>query len=126
MLDSLFLILYTTYRYMITKVNNKSPFRVTKDEIKSSSEWNKMTLDRFTKQHGDPFHIPEGDEHQVPSIDFGPTIEKPSEEELDVAVHSLEDEIKKLQEEDKKKMLPKQEAKPTPVKDDFYDDWLNE
>lgn len=112
---------------MFTKVNNKSPFSVSKKQLKSGSAWNQVAKDRFIKQHGDVDHIPEGDNHSVPVQHFGPQIPHHSEEEMKIAVSSLEDQIKQLQQQDeeKKQMQAQKQAEQKP-KDDFYDDWLNE
>lgn len=110
---------------MITKVNNHSPFTVKKSELKSGAAWNQMAQDRFIKQHGSVDHIPEGDNHAVPVFDEGPTIPKPTEEEMHSAVSSLEEQINKLKDADKNRPVsPSPAPKNEPVKDDFYDDWI--
>ena len=109
---------------MLTKVNNHSPLTVTKKELNDSRSWSKLTKERFIKQHGDVEHIPEGDNHAVPQHFDGPQIPQHNPQELQDAVGNLEDQIRQLQE--KEKNMPPPAPKPEKVKDDFYDDWLNE
>lgn len=113
---------------MFTKVNNKSPFKVKKEDLTKSAAWNTVAQDRFKKQHEDPDNLPEGDHHAVPKHNFGPAIPVSSDEEMQSAVDSLEAQIKQLQHIEEHKTAEKEAEKQNAQKpkDSFYDDWLNE
>ncbi len=118
---------YAKIKIMFTKINNKSPFKVKKEDLAKSASWNTVAQDRFKKQHEDPDNLPEGDHHAVPKHNFGPSVTTPNEQEMQSAVENLEAQIKQLQNIEHEKVTQKTAEQQTPKKkDDFYDDWLNE
>lgn len=111
---------------MFTKVNNKSPFQIKKEDLTKSASWNDVAQERFKKQHEDPENLPENDNHAVPKRTADPILTLPDNTELDSAVHNLEEQIKQLQQTEQQNksqnnadMQSTQKPSTNP-----YDDWI--
>lgn len=92
---------------------------VNSDESKKSVNWSNTAKQRFIKQHGDIYHIPEGDAHAIPKYDDPLHRDPPTPEEIKTATDSLEEKIKKLKDQGS---VP---VPPEPKGTGFYDEWID-
>ncbi len=91
---------------MTHKVKNHSVLLVKDKEAKQGDSWLDLARERSIKQHGDTDELPENDAHAIRKYEDHNLTPRPPEE-TKAALSLLEEQIKELQEREKRVEKPK-------------------
>lgn len=116
------------------KVNNHSVLNVSNEEAKQSASWHDIARRRAHSQHGGGEELDPNDIHAVRKHEE-PDLRRSDPQEIENELHSLEDQIKQLQETENQKAQARQLAQQQQQQqkqhhetheEDPYEDWFKE